>query len=100
VYSRKWLSDLLVVLTGVWAFALTDRALTLSTTAGAEAFAMYVPLLWIPAFMWLARRGRRPGRVPTLLVLRVFQRDEEARSLFDHVVERWRLSGILARLFA
>ena len=92
-YSRKWLSDLVVVFTGVWAFALTDRALTLSTTAGAEAFAMYLPLLWIPAFMWLARRGRRPGRVPTLLVLRVFQRDEQARSLFDHVVERWRLSG-------
>lgn len=29
-YSRKWLSDLLVVFTGVWAFALTDRALTVA----------------------------------------------------------------------
>jgi hypothetical protein len=52
-YSRKWLSDLLVVFTGVWAFALTDRALTLSTIAGAQAFAMYLPLLWIPAVMLL-----------------------------------------------
>jgi hypothetical protein len=92
-YSRKWLSDLLVVFTGVWAFALTDRALTLSTTAGAEAFAIFLPLLWIPAVMLLARRRQRTGRAPTLLVLRVFQQDEQARSLFDHVVERWRLSG-------
>jgi hypothetical protein len=92
-YSRKWLSDLLVVFTGVWAFGLTDRALTLFSTAGAKAFAMYLPLLWIPAVMLLAGRRRRPRRAPTLLVLRVFQRDEQARSLFDHVVERWRLSG-------
>lgn len=93
VYSRKWLSDLLVVFTGVWAFALTDRALPLSTEAGAKAFAMYLPLLWIPAVMLLAGRRRRTGRAPTLLVLRVFQQDEQARSLFDHIVERWRLSG-------
>jgi hypothetical protein len=92
-YSRKWLSDLLVVFAGVWAFALTDRALTLFTIAGAAAFAMYLPLLWIPAVMLLGRRGQRPGRAPTLLVLRVFQRDKQARSLFDHVIERWRLSG-------
>jgi hypothetical protein len=91
-YSRKWLSDLLVVFTGVWAFALTDRALTLSTTAGAQAFALYLSLLWIPAVL-LARRARRPGRAPSLLVLRVFQQHDHARSLFDHVVERWRLSG-------
>ena len=92
-YSRKWLSDLLVVFTGVWAFALTDRALTLFTAAGAAAFAMYLPLLWIPAVMLVARRGRRSGRAPTLLVLRVFQRDKQVQSLFDHVIERWRLSG-------
>jgi hypothetical protein len=92
-YSRKWLSDLLVVFTGVWAFALTDRALTLSTTVGAKAFAIYLPLLWIPAVMLLARRRWRSGRAPTLLVLRVFQRDKQVRSLFDHVIERWRLSG-------
>ena len=92
-YSRKWLSDLLVVFTGVWAFALTDRVLSLSTDAGAKAFALYLPLLWIPAVMLFAGRRRRAGRAPTLLVLRVFQRDQQAQSLFDHVVERWRLSG-------
>ncbi|HET6980051.1 MAG TPA: hypothetical protein VFI24_27205 [Pyrinomonadaceae bacterium] len=92
-YSRKWLSDLLAVFTGVWAFALTDRALTLSSTAGAKALAIYLPLLWIPIVMLLARRGWQPGRAPTLLVLRVFQRDKEVQSLFDQVIERWRLSG-------
>jgi hypothetical protein len=83
----------LVLFTGVWAFGLTDRALTFSTTVGAKAFALYLPLLWIPAVMLLAGRRLRPGQAPTLLVLRVFQRDQQARSLFDHVVERWRLSG-------
>lgn len=92
-YSRKWLPELLVVFTGVWVFALTDRALKLSSSAGAAAFAMYLPLLWIPAVMLLARVRRRAGRAPTLLVLRVFQRDNEVQSLFDHVIERWRLSG-------
>ncbi len=92
-YSRKWLSDLLSVFTGVWVFALTDRALILSTTAGIGAFAMYLPLLWIPAVMMLAGPSRRLGRAPTLLVLRVFQQDEQAQALFDHVVERWRLIG-------
>lgn len=92
-YSHKWLSELLVVFAGVWAFALTDRALTLSTSAGAQAFAMYLSLLWIPTVMLLARGRRRPGRAPTLLVLRVFQQDAQTQSLFDHVVERWRLSG-------
>lgn len=92
-YSRKWLPELLVVFSGVWVFALTDRALTLSGSAGAAAFAMYLPVLWIPAVMLLARGRRRAGRAPTLLVLRVFQRDKEVQSLFDHVIERWRLSG-------
>lgn len=93
-YSRKWFSDLLVVFTGVWGFALTDRTLTLSTTAGAGALVLYLPLLWIPVVTMLAgRRRQRPGRAPTLLVLRVFQQDAQAQSLFDDVIERWRLSG-------
>ncbi|HRN60887.1 MAG TPA: hypothetical protein PK743_03545 [Luteimonas sp.] len=93
-YSRKWLSDLLVLFTGVWAFALTDRTLTLSASIGVEAFAMYLSLLWIPVVMWLAGRFRQ-GRAlpPTLLVLRVFQQDVQMQSLYDQVVERWRLSG-------
>ena len=94
-YSRKWFSDLLAMYTAVWAFSLTDRALTVATQAnGAAAVAMYLPLLWIPMVIWPAARWRpRSERPPTLLVLRVFQQDAQARSLFDHVVERWRLSG-------
>ena len=95
-YSRKWFSDLLAMYTAVWAFALTDRALTVVTqaNAGTAAVAMYLPLLWIPLVMWAAARWRPPTeRPPTLLVLRVFQQDAQARSLFDHVVERWRVSG-------
>ncbi len=95
-YSRKWFSDLLVIYTAVWAFSLTDKALTVANQAsfGAAAFAMYLPLLWIPMVIWPAASWRsRSERPPTLLVLRVFQQDAQARSLFDHVVERWRLSG-------
>jgi hypothetical protein len=92
-YSRRWLSDLSVVFTGVWAFALSDRLLRLLTTEGAAALAMFLPLLLIPTVTLIALVGRRSRRAPTLLLLRVFQQDEQARSLFDHVVERWRLTG-------
>lgn len=95
-YSRKWFSDLLAMYTAVWAFALTDRALTVVTQAdaGAAAVAMYLSLLWIPIVMWFAARWQpRSERPPTLLILRVFQQDAQAQSLFDHVVERWRLNG-------
>ena len=95
-YSRKWFSDLLGMYTAIWAFALTDRALTVAiqSNGGPAAMAMYLPLLWIPLAMWSAARWRPlTERPPTLLVLRVFQQDAQARSLFDHVVERWRLSG-------
>ena len=95
-YTRKWFSDLLAMYTAVWAFSLTDRALTVATqaNAGAAAIAMYLPLLWIPVVMWSAARWRPTSeRPPTLLILRVFRQDAQARSLFDHVVERWRLSG-------
>ena len=95
-YSRKWFSDLLAMFTAVWTFSLTDRALTVATqtNAGAAALAMYLPLLSIPVVVWSAAKWRATSaHAPTLLVLRVFQRDKQARSLFDHVVERWRLSG-------
>ena len=95
-YSRKWFSDLLAMYTAVWAFALTDRALTVVNqgSTGTAALAMYLPLLWIPVVMWSGARWRPTReRPPTLLVLRVFQQDAQARSLFDQVVERWRLSG-------
>lgn len=93
-YARKRLSELLVVFTTVWAFSLTERALTSASSAGLWSLALFLPLLWIPLVMLpYAKLHRRPGRPPTLLVLRVFQRDQQVQALFDHVIERWRLSG-------
>jgi hypothetical protein len=93
-YSRKGLSDLSVVFGGVWVFALTDRAVMVVDQAGVAAFALYLPLLWIPTVMLLGDRWQpHRERPPTLLVLRVFQQDVQTQSLYDHVVERWRLSG-------
>jgi hypothetical protein len=93
-YSRKRFSDLLAMYTAVWAFSLTDKALTVAQGSGAAALAMYLPLLWIPLVIWLTTRWRpRSEQPPTLLVLRVFQQDMQSQSLFDQVVERWRLSG-------
>ena len=93
-YARKWLSDLLVVFTTVWAMTLATQALSVGSSVGAAGVAMLLPLLWIPLVMVPCSRLRpRAGRPPTLLVLRVYQRDAQVQALFDHVVERWRLSG-------
>ena len=93
-YSRQWLSELLVLFTAVWGISLLDKAIGWGHKLGLGGVAMLLPLLWIPLVMVLVRRLRRPvGRPPTLLVLRVFQRDRAMRALFDTVIERWRLSG-------
>lgn len=90
-YSRKWLSELLVVFTAVWGIALFDKAIPY---AGLRATVMGLPLLWIPlAVLSSARLRTRAERPPTLLVLRVFQQDAHVQNLFDQVIERWRLSG-------
>jgi hypothetical protein len=83
-----------VLFTAVWGIFLLDKAIDWGNTRGLGGAAMLLPLLWIPLVMLLVRRLRRPvGRPPTLLVLRVFQRDRAMRALFDTVIERWRLSG-------
>jgi hypothetical protein len=93
-YARKQLSELIVLFTSIWALALLFEVLSVASTAGWAGLAMFLPLLWIPPVMWLnGRLGRLSGRPPTLLVLRVFKRDAQAQALFDHVIERWRLSG-------
>ena len=93
-YARKQLSELLVLFTAVWTISLLFPALGVAGSAGLAGAAMFLPLLWIPLVMvpyahWRARQGRPP----TLLVLRVFQHDAQVQDLFDHVIERWRLSG-------
>ena len=93
-YARQQLSELIVLFTSVWALALIFKALSIASAVGLAGLAMLSPLLWIPPVMWLnGRLGGQRGRPPTLLVLRVFQRDAQAQRMFDHVIERWRLSG-------
>jgi hypothetical protein len=97
-YARKWLSELLVLFTAVWTVALLTKALTAAGAEGPIAIALLLPLLWIPLVVAIDSRWRRAsGRAPTLLVLRVFQRlpwkERLVQDLFDHVIERWRLSG-------
>ena len=93
-YTRKTLSELMVLFTAVWGISLLAKALMAASDLGLGGAVMLLPLLWVPAAMTLARRLRQPrGRPPTLLVLRVFQHDARIQALFDDVIERWRLSG-------
>lgn len=94
-YSAKRLSELMVLFTAVWAVSLLYQSLGAASTLGLGGAVMMLPLLWIPLFMAASRRGHsnRTGRPPTLLVLRVFQHDDQVQALFDAVVERWRLTG-------
>ena len=107
-YGRQWLSEGLVLFTAVWAVTLLVQALSAASRAGLMGAVMLLPLLWVPLAMALAMalsmalamamtalrvQPAATGRPPTLLVLRVFQHDAQVQALFDHVVERWRLSG-------
>lgn len=61
---------------------------------GALSLLHLLPWLWIPAVLRALRPALQPAaNPPTLLVLRVFQRDAEAEALFDQVIERWRFTG-------
>ncbi len=92
-YSRRWLSELMVLFTAVWGIVLLLRALGAWQDMGLASASMLLPLAWIPVVTLLARRRPSPGRPPTLLVLRVFQRDAQVQALFDRVIERWRATG-------
>jgi hypothetical protein len=93
-YARQRLSELLVVFTAVWAVLLLGLIASTMDTVGWSAALLMAPLLWVPIVMApYAHLGAAGPRPPTLLVLRVFQRDRPAQELFDHAIERWRLSG-------
>jgi len=90
-YARRYVSDAVVLFTAAWVLTLVFDALASGPWS-------LVPLLWIPAALWLVRRWpRRPDdggtRTPTLLVLRVFRHDANINALFEEVVERWRAIG-------
>jgi hypothetical protein len=94
-YTRKALSELMVLFTAVWGIAQLVQALSAASDLGLGGMVMLAPLAWIPVVMAIIglSRGTLPGRPPTLLVLRVFQHDRRIQALFDHVIERWRLTG-------
>lgn len=93
-YRRKRFSDLGYLFAAYWFVVLVSSALPALQAVGAVALTQLLPWLWLPLAGhalrgWLAPRGAPP----TLLVLRVFQQDARVETLFDRVVERWRLSG-------
>ena len=101
-YARKQLSELMVLFTAVWCISQTAKALMAASDLGLGGAVMLLPLAWVPVAMAFTGRvcrsagrsvGGAQGRPPTLLVLRVFQHDERIQALFDHVIERWRLTG-------
>ena len=95
-YRERRISELFYLFTAVWTIALVGPALGAMHSLGWGAVVLFAPLLWIPLGARLmqgrcaATISRRP---PTLLVLRVFQQDANVQSIFDRVIERWRLSG-------
>ena len=95
-YRQRQVSELFYLFTAVWVIALIGPALGAIGDLGWGALVCFLPLLWIPLGATLMQRFAAPaiaGRPPTLLVLRVFQQDANVQNLFDHVIERWRLTG-------
>ncbi len=93
-YREKRFSDLAYLLAAYWFVILAASALPAVEGAGWLGFTQLLPWLWLPVLGrvlpgWLVPEGAPP----TLLVLRVFQQDAAVESLFDRVIERWRLTG-------
>lgn len=93
-YRDKRFSDLGYLLAAYWFVILVASALPAVEGAGWLGFTQLLPWLWLPLLAWLLPRWLAPqGAPPTLLVLRVFQQDAAVETLFDRVIERWRLTG-------
>lgn len=93
-YRAKHFSDLSYLLAIYWFLILFASALPAMESAGWPAFVELLAWLWLPAVLhWQRGALTPPPGPPTLLVLRVFQRDTQVERLFDQVIERWRLTG-------
>ncbi len=93
-YREKRFSDLWYLLAAYWLVVLAATALPALQGEGLIALTQLLPWLWIPLAGWALRGWLAPRSPPaTLLVLRVFQQDAAVQTLFDRVVERWRLNG-------
>lgn len=93
-YRNKRFSDLGYLLASYWFVILLASAVIAASSAGWLGFTQLLPWLWLPLLGALLPRWLTPeGAPPTLLVLRVFQQDAAVETLFDRVIERWRLAG-------
>ena len=93
-YRAKRFSDLGYLFGVYWLVVLFASALTGLDAAGPQALAQVLAWIWIPLGWLSLERWLAPTESPpTLLVLRVFQRDAQVEQLFDRVIERWRLTG-------
>ena len=93
-YRDKRFSDLSYLIATYWFVILFSSALPGMEEVRWLAFFEIAPWLWIPVFLVVLRGALAPPPgPPTLLVLRVFQRDAQVELLFDQVIERWRLTG-------
>jgi hypothetical protein len=93
-YLDKRFSDLGYLYGAYWFVVLFSSTLPAVAGNGAIGLTQLLPWFWIPVLMVWARDWLKPVVAPpTLLVLRVFQRDAAVEILFDRVVERWRLTG-------
>lgn len=93
-YRAKRFSDLWYLLAAYWFVVLAASALPALQSVGLVGLTQLLPWLWLPVASWMLRSWLAPGDAPpTLLVLRVFQQDARVQTLFDRVIERWRLSG-------
>lgn len=93
-YRAKRFSDLAYLFGVYWFVVLFASALPALQDAGGFALIQMLSWLWIPlGWYWLKDWLAPRGKPPTLLVLRVFQRDAQVEQLFDRVIERWRHTG-------
>lgn len=93
-YRGKRFSDLTYLLGMYWLVVLFASALPGMQSVGAASLTQLLPWLWIPVAHRVLQPWLAPKALPAkLLVLRVFNQDEQVEYLFDRVIERWRLTG-------
>jgi hypothetical protein len=93
-YRNKRFSDLAYLFAAYWFVVLVSSTLPAVQGEGLAGLTQLLPWLWIPvAWMVLPVWLKPDGQPPTLLVLRVFQKDVQVETLFDRVIERWRHTG-------
>lgn len=93
-YRAKLFSDLSYLIGIYWLLILFASALPGMESVGWVTFVQLLPWIWLPVAQAVLRGPLTPPPgPPSLLVLRVFQRDAQVERLFDQVIERWRLTG-------